>query len=164
MSREKDAPRARGPEHTLYEVIRHVRPLHRYLAKAVEDRLEGTGITLGMRAVLERLCEHGPETVPQVARALGLGRQFIQRLVNAGLEEGLVRSQPNPAHRRSPLLEPTAAGREAFERIKEREEQVLREVASELPRGDIDACLRVVAHLTERFRGIAGPEADAESE
>lgn len=147
---------ARGAEHALYDVIRHVRPLHRYLARAVEDRLAGTGVTVPMRALLERLLEAGPETVPQAGRALLLPRQFVQRTADAAEAEALLASRPNPAHRRSPLLELTPRGRLAIERIKAREEAVLREVARELTRKDIDAALRVVGHLTARLRTLTG--------
>ena len=154
--------RAQAADEVLYAVIRHVRPLHRHLARAVEDRLEGTGVTVGMRAVLERLHDDGAQTVPQIARALLLPRQVVQRLVNAALELELVRAAPNPAHRRSSLIEPTPAGRVAFERIHAREAALLRDVAARMTRADIDACLRVIARLTEEFRRIAGDRAPSE--
>jgi DNA-binding MarR family transcriptional regulator len=144
-----------GIEHTLYEFIRRVRPLHRYVAKTVEDHLEGTGVTVGMRAVLERLHEGGPQSVPQISRSLLLNRQFIQRLVNASLEAELVKGVPNPAHRRSALLELTPKGQATFKRIKDQEEKLLRELAAELHSKDIEAALRVMSHVTERFREIA---------
>jgi DNA-binding MarR family transcriptional regulator len=156
MSRERGARGERAPEQTLYDVIRHVRPLHRTLAKLVEDRLAGTGVTVAMRAVVERLHEHGPETVPQVARGLLLGRQFVQRVVNQLLEAGLAEALPNPAHRRSPLLRLTPEGVAGLGRIKAREEEFLREVVADLSPRDVEACLRVVAHLAACARAVAG--------
>ncbi|HVI92714.1 MAG TPA: MarR family winged helix-turn-helix transcriptional regulator [Anaeromyxobacter sp.] len=150
-----DGPR-RPAEDVLYAVIRHVRPLHRHLARAVEDQLEGTGITVGMRAVLERLHDDGAQAVPRIARALMLPRQVVQRLVNAALEIELVRAAPNPAHRRSALIELTPAGRRAIDRILAREAAVLRDVAARMARADVDACLRVIAQLTEEFGRISG--------
>jgi DNA-binding MarR family transcriptional regulator len=162
----KRAARPRPADAVLYEVIRYVRPLHRHLARAVEDQLEheGAGITVGMRAVLERLHDDGAQTVPQIARTLMLPRQVVQRLVNAALELELVRTAPNPAHRRSSLIEPTPAGLAAFGRIHDREAELLRVVAARMRREDVDACLRVIAQLTDEFRRIArhdrGPRGD----
>jgi DNA-binding MarR family transcriptional regulator len=153
---------AAPPEETLYDVIRHVRPLFRHLAKAVEDRLEGTGMTVGMRAVLERLGDAGPQTVPQAARALLIPRQFAQRLVNAALALDLVRLKANPAHRRSSLVALTPAGEKAIAGIKARERAVLRDVASRMSPRDIVACLRVMAQLTDEFRRIAHVGAEEE--
>lgn len=155
MGVKRESRASERTEDVLYDIIRHVRPLHRYLAQAVEDRLEGTGITVGMRAVLERLHDDGPQTVPQVSRSLALGRQFIQRLVNTSLELELIKSVANPAHLRSSLLELTPKGRAAFLRIRQKEQSVLHEVARTLQRDDVEAALRVVAHLTREFRRMA---------
>ena len=142
------------PKETLYEVIRHVRPLHRVLANAVQDRLVGTGVTVGMRAVMERLYEGGPQTVPQIGRTLFLKRQVVQRTVNALLELGLVWRKDNPAHRSSPLIELTSKGRDEFGRIRERESAVLEVVAEEFTSEDLEACLRVLARLAGQFQEI----------
>jgi DNA-binding MarR family transcriptional regulator len=139
-------------EEGLYAVIRHVRPLHGYLATAVAQALEGRVVTMPMRAVLEVLDDGGPQTVPTVARSLTLTRQFVQRLVDACAAQGLVEDRPNPAHRRSPLVALTDAGRTEIREIKAGEAVTLREVAAALDPDDVDACLRVVSHLTDSFR------------
>ena len=61
------------------------------------NRLESTVLT----AVLEALT---PPTVPQIGRSLGHPRQVIQRAVNELLSRGLLKKQPNPDHKRVPLL------------------------------------------------------------
>jgi DNA-binding MarR family transcriptional regulator len=48
-----------------------------------------------------------PPTVPQIGRNLGYARQLVQRVVNELVEEGLIRTVPNPHHKRAVLLEPT---------------------------------------------------------
>lgn len=155
----KARARASDPtEDVLYDVIRHVRPLFRALAKSVEDQLEGTGITVAMRAVLERVLDDGPRTVPQIGRSLSIKRQFVQRVVNAALELGLLETAPNPAHARSSLVALTPAGEATIRGIRDREQAVLRGVAEGLTRADAEACLRVIAHLTSEFDRIAQPQ------
>ena len=140
-------------EALLYEGIRLVRPLHRHVYKAVENALaeEGGGIGVATRAVLERLDEAGPETVPQTARALGFRRQFIQRLVDELLARGLAERVPNPAHRRSPLLRLTASGAGTMARVRAREAAALREVAAPLSDAEVATFRAVMLYLTETF-------------
>lgn len=51
-----------------------------------------------------------PPTVPQIGRSLGHPRQVIQRAANELLAAGLIRTAPNPNHKRAPLLLSTEAG------------------------------------------------------
>lgn len=139
-------------EARLYEVIRHIRPLHMYLGRAVADELEGRDVTMPVRAVLERLDDAGPQPVPAIGRSLWLTRQFVQRLVDEAAGYGLVEAVPNPAHKRSPLFRLTERGRGELHDIKANEAANLQRVAAGLDPQDVEACLRVLAHLTEQFR------------
>ena len=61
-------------------------------------------------------------TVPQIARRMGMARQSVQRIADLLAEARLVRFEPNPDHRRSPLLRTTEEG----SRLRERLERQLR--------------------------------------
>lgn len=61
-------------------------------------------------------------TVPQIARRMGMARQSVQRIADMLAEARLVRFEPNPDHRRSPLLRTTEEG----SRLRERLERQLR--------------------------------------
>lgn len=50
------------------------------------------GLSVGMRAVLNLLREHGPMTVPQMGCAQALSRQFGQRTVNDAFGPALDRA------------------------------------------------------------------------
>jgi DNA-binding MarR family transcriptional regulator len=152
----------RPHELALYDAIRLVRPLHRHVYKSVELGLASEGITVAMRALLERLGESGPQTVPQAARALGFRRQFIQRLADDLLARGLVVYAANPAHRRSRLVALSAAGDALMRRVREREAVQLRELAAPLSAGDIAVFHRVMTYLTDTFARQApiDPEID----
>ncbi len=69
-----------------------------------------------------------PLTSPQIGVAMGVSRQGAQKRLNALDEAKLVAARPNPAHRRSPLYELTALGRQQFETL----DQVWRGQAAEL--------------------------------
>ena len=102
----------------LYEVIRLIRPVHRRLARAVEAKLEKTGVSVGMRAVMEVLESEGALSVPDIGRALFLARQQIQLMVNRLEEQGYVSRRYNPAHKRSSLFELTELGLGKFGEIR----------------------------------------------
>src|SRR5579859_6069265 len=95
----------------LYQVFTFIRPLHQLSAKLVADAISEYGLSVPLRAVLERLWADGPQTVPQVARSLLVPRQVAQRLADEAAARGLLRWAPNPAHRRSKLAALTEAGR-----------------------------------------------------
>jgi DNA-binding MarR family transcriptional regulator len=58
-----------------------------------------------------------PQTVPQIARVLGVTRQNVQRIADLLVAEGAAEYRDNPDHRASPHLILTKSGRTALERI-----------------------------------------------
>ena len=139
----------------IYAIIRLVRPFYRHLVKAVEDGLAGSSVTIPMRAVLERLHDDGPQTVPQIARAVIGPRQFFQRVVDDLIRQGLAERAPNRAHKRSWLIRLTPAGCAQIEAIKAREGEVMARIGQALDPADVALCHRVLAHLTESFGALA---------
>lgn len=135
-------------EVVLYEGIRLVRPLHRHVYRLVEQTLASEGITVAMRAVLERLHERGAAPVPAVARDLALPRQVVQRLVDTLAEQELVERVPNPAHRRSALQRLTPTGAALITRVRAREAEMLRDLAAPLSAAAIRTFRDVMAYLT----------------
>src|SRR5260370_41403485 len=97
---------------------------HRLRAVAAEVHGQGE-LSAGRRGILRLLDRLGPRTVPQLAREQAVSRQHIQMLVNGLLEDGLVATEPNPAHRRSPLLRLTPEGRRQLRVMLKRESDLL---------------------------------------
>ncbi len=135
----------------LYEIVRLIRPVHRRLARAVEAKLEGTGITVGMRAVMEVLEEAGPLSVPDIGRALFLARQQIQLLVNALEAAGHVERRANPAHKRSPLFALTEEGQSGFGEIRARENDEMDAVCGLFSDKDLQSTQRVLCAILDHF-------------
>ncbi|UNO42294.1 helix-turn-helix domain-containing protein [Streptomyces sp. MST-110588] len=144
-----------SPEHLAYEVIRRLWPLHRTVVRAVERELTGTGMTAGEHALLDALRTGGPRTVPQLARALELDRQPVQRWVNHATDLGLVESAPNPAHRRSALIRLTAHGSDVMGAVQGFEATELRHALADLTVEDITTTLRVLDRIGDEFRRLA---------
>ena len=74
------------------------------------------------RGILHDLAQHGPQTVPQLARARNVSRQHIQTQVNRLATDGQLEFVDNPAHQRSSLVRISSAGKEWLAAIERREE------------------------------------------
>jgi len=72
-------------------------------------------------SVLEVLLEHGPRTVPDIARRRVVTRQHVQVLVNGLLDLRLVTLAENPAHKRSSLVSLSPSGERTIRRMLKRE-------------------------------------------
>ena len=83
------------------------------LSDAVDDLLADLGLSTARLQVLDDLAANGPRTVSQVARALGLSRQAVQRVADDLVGRGLAAYGRNPDHARAQLLDMTAEGRAA---------------------------------------------------
>ncbi|MEP0232750.1 MarR family winged helix-turn-helix transcriptional regulator [Roseibium sp.] len=135
----------------LYELIRLIRPVHRRLARAVEAKLVGTGLSVGMRAVMEFLGKAGATSVPDIGRALFLARQQIQLLVNDLEKLELIKRHPNPAHKRSPLFALTDSGRAQFGEIRASEDADIALVGQRFSSEEIAAAQKVVCAMLDHF-------------
>ncbi|MGX5655644.1 MarR family transcriptional regulator [Geodermatophilus nigrescens] len=147
----------------VYEVLRRARPLVLDSARVVEARVRDRGWTVGSRAVVEVLAESGPATVPQVARALSLARQNVQRHVDDLLRLGHARRSANPGHRRSVLVELTGDGRRAFEDLRAGELADLGRLAPGCSAADLATAAAVLAALGRDVRARAA-SAEGETE
>ncbi|MER7705038.1 MarR family winged helix-turn-helix transcriptional regulator [Kitasatospora sp. NPDC097605] len=145
-----------GPavEGLLHDVIRRLWPVHRVIVRAVERGLAGTGMTAGQHAVLDALRRGGPRTVPQLARALDLDRQPVQRLVNDAKALGLAETVTNPEHRRSSLVRLTAQGEDVLARLQGAEHEALRRHLGDLDPAEVATALRVLDRLGEVFHEL----------
>lgn len=74
------------------------------------------GLTAARWQVLGAILD-APLSVSDIARAMGLSRQAVQRIADRLVHDGLASYHENPTHRRAKLLSPTEAGRDAVQRI-----------------------------------------------
>jgi DNA-binding MarR family transcriptional regulator len=111
--------------HALDDLFRENAALFHRVRAVTEDMHREQGLPAALRDVLLSLAEHGPRTVPQMARARPVSRQHVQILVNRLIEAGLVQTSPNPAHRRSHLIRLTSHGAETLNALRRREAEAL---------------------------------------
>jgi DNA-binding MarR family transcriptional regulator len=140
---------------SFYALALALRRLFHKLGHGIGALHQDTGVSAGMRAVLESVIDVGAQTVPHMARVRPVTRQHIQGLVNALIEGGYVEYIDNPAHKRSKLVGPTARGRDAFRKMRVVENQAFEKLRVDLSAEDFAAATTVLKTLIDAFDGAA---------
>lgn len=140
----------------LYRLIWMSRPLMQAAEAAVEQGLDGSGLTVRTRAVLEILLAHDAATVPDIAQKLEIKRQYVQVMVNETLAENLTCKRDNPRHKRSTIIALTDKGRALIEGVVQREKTLVASLAAELDARDIKTALGIVETLIDKLKTKAG--------
>jgi DNA-binding MarR family transcriptional regulator len=91
-------------------------------------------------------------SVAQIARALGLARQGVQRLADLIEGEGLARYEDNPAHRRAKLLVLTPKGREVLAAIRARQAIWANALGARLEEGEMYATSKLLSRMLEAVK------------
>lgn len=143
------------PVSLLYQGVQLVRPLLRNITKRVEADLDGTGVSVGQRAVLEALLLLGRATAPQLTQALELKRQFVARELQELHGRGLVVQEPNPKHRTSAFYSLTPESRGLIEAIRAREQREFARFAARYSAEEIAAFHRIMMALNEGMKASA---------
>ena len=105
----------------------------------------------GRRSLLRSLKVDGPATVPQLARARPVSRQFIQKLANEMTADGLVEFINNPEHKHSKLVRITAKGERLLMEMMEQDIKLGAWLVQDLNESDIRTATRVVRTLREKL-------------
>ncbi len=92
-----------------------------------------------------------PQPVSWLARDMGANRQNVQRIVNDLEKEGLVAFEPNPHHRRAPLVVLTAKGQRAFEAAMRLQVPWINRISEGLQVKDIKTTHKVIQAVRKRL-------------
>jgi DNA-binding MarR family transcriptional regulator len=117
---------------------------------------EGTGLTSARWQVLGALAIAGePRTVAQIARAMGLTRQAVQRLVDELEAEGIVRRLDHPESRRARPVQLTARGESLYSEMMRRQQPWAARTAAGISPTDLRTTLDVLRALRTRLEAQA---------
>ena len=105
--------------------------LNGQLLAVAEELARPVGLTAAWWQVLGGALRE-PQSVSDIARAMGLTRQAVQRIADLLVEKGMATYAPNPAHRRAKLLQATDAGRQAVRAINPAHATAARRLADEV--------------------------------
>lgn len=99
-----------------------------------------------------------PESVAWHARAMGVHRQGVQRIVNELEKEGIVAFQPNPHHKRAHLVELTAKGQDLFGAAMALQVPWVNDLSKGLSSDDIATTQEVIGLLKKRLEEASGAQ------
>ncbi|WP_421701547.1 MarR family winged helix-turn-helix transcriptional regulator [Aliiroseovarius sp.] len=135
----------------LYAVTWMSRPLMQAAEVLVERELQGSGLTVRMRAVLEILAREDGLPVPELARQLHIQRQYVQVMVNEALAAGLVEKRDNPRHKRSVLIALTPAGETQIRAVMTREQTIMARLAEGFEADELAVVRRVMGRVLTKL-------------
>ncbi len=126
------------------------------LVSAGNELVEHLGLTSAWWQVLAALrYSPTPLTVASIARAMGLTRQAVQRIVDLLAARRLVGFQPNPQHLRAKLVVLTAAGRsvvaDAEDAVAPIDRSIVERIGPDRIRETIATLEAMVAIISERL-------------
>src|SRR5690606_9448327 len=117
-----------------------------------EKTASGVGLTSARWSVLGALRRaQQPQTVPEIARALGQARQGVQRIVNAMVSDGLWAYQDNPGHATSKKVALTVSGLKLHESLRARQEKWSARIAQDMALEDLKTLSRLLTQLTDKL-------------
>jgi DNA-binding MarR family transcriptional regulator len=140
------------------DLIVEVFHLNGTLLKSGDQLVKGLGLTSARWQVLGALAMATmPQTVPQVARQMGLSRQAVQRIANDLARKNWVKFSDLPEDRRTRLLSLTPPGRTIYDQATTRQIQWINEICTGLQAEEIATAKALLNNLGRRCRQLSGP-------
>jgi DNA-binding MarR family transcriptional regulator len=145
MVTQADIPLTERAAHLRTAIVRTARQLRQ------EAAAETTGLTPTSVAALATIERHGPMTPSEIAAIERVKRPTITRTLACLEREGLIDRTPDPADRRSALVEINGAGRERLRRLRGRKNAYLARRMRDLSAEEVETLERA-AEILERMR------------
>lgn len=119
------------------------------LAKIGDELAQPAGQSTARWQVLAA-AEHAPVTVAQIAKALELTRQSVQRVANVLVTEGLGTFQANPRDKRADLFILSDTGHAALREIQTRQRAWANALGAEIGEAELAQTLALLERMMER--------------
>lgn len=152
-----DAAMSQAVQSEPYQIIWLVRRLFRALSQKGSENLEGLGISVADRAVMEFLYPDSKLSVPEIAESYKVSRQHVQTTVNSLLETGLIETRDNPRHKRSPLIMLNSKGRALFAKVLKKDEAVIKLLFSGITKSQVEITQQTLQSLLDELNRGSTP-------
>ena len=115
--------------------------------RAVNDEMNGCGLSMARTKVLRRLHEQGPTRQNVLAADLGLSPHTITDIVDGLERAGMAERRPDPTDRRAKLVAITDAGEAGLDVATATRERLLKQIFGALSEADRETFLRLLDSL-----------------
>jgi DNA-binding MarR family transcriptional regulator len=121
--------------------------VHHRMFRAVNDEMNGCGLSMARTKVLRRLHEQGPTRQNVLAAEFGLSPHSITDIVDGLERHGLAERRPDPTDRRAKLVAITEAGEAGLSVASATRERLLKQIFGALSGADRATFLRLLDSL-----------------
>jgi len=140
----------KGPVFT--EVVLEIFKLGGLLVNEGDQMADEFGITSARWKVMGAISLAGqPQTVPQIARTMGLTRQAVQRLVDTMYNDGFLEFQTNPDHKRAKLIKLSTRGEKSYAQLDRKQTHWAKKCSANLSKKELDTTLTVLRKVSEQL-------------
>ena len=101
-------------------------------------------------------------SVPEIAKRYQVSRQHVQVTVNILLERNLVVAQETPRHKRSQLILLNQKGRELFQDIRRKDEEIVERLFTDITPGDNHVTKKTLESLLNTLNKETGERDESE--
>ncbi|MDY6950865.1 MAG: MarR family transcriptional regulator [Thermodesulfobacteriota bacterium] len=138
----------------LHDLFREVFALHGTLTAVMDEVHEQAGLSSPQIRVMRFLSQSGSATVPDVAFALGVSRQFIQKVCNDLHALGFMDFSDNPRHKRSKLVGLSPLGLKAFLKAQQKEESIIKHALPGISSKKVQEARILLATIRKKVSGL----------
>src|ERR1700689_5530794 len=138
--------------------------VHHRMFRAVNDEMNGCGLSMARTKVLMRLQDQGPTRQSVLAAEMGLAAHSITDIVDGMERQGLAQRRRDPAPRRARLVAITDAGQCCLDVATGIRERLLTQTFGALSEDDRATLLRLLDSLDRAAQQVPAPPAPAPAE
>jgi DNA-binding MarR family transcriptional regulator len=128
--------------------------VHQRMFRAVNDEMNGCGLSLARTKVLMRLHDQGPTRQSVLAADMGLAPHSITDIVDGLERQGLAERRPDATDRRAKLVAITAAGEACLGVANATRQRLLTQIFGSLGEADRATLIRLLGSLDEAARQV----------
>ena len=128
--------------------------VHHRMFRAVNDEMNGCGLSLARTKVLMRLHDQGPTRQSVLAADMGLAPHSITDVVDGLERQGLAQRRPDSTDRRAKLVAITQAGQACLDVATGIRERLLTQIFGALSEADRATLLRLLDSLDEAAQQV----------
>jgi len=140
----------RGQEFS--ELLLEIFRVNGLLLSAGDALARPAGLTSARWQVLG-VVDHGPVTIAEVARTMGLTRQTVRQTAVSLASAGMLDYEDNPRDRRARLLVLTPRGRTALRSVERRQAAWANQVAARTSLSDLRSAIGILRDLGDLLEG-----------
>jgi DNA-binding MarR family transcriptional regulator len=135
-------------------IVLEVFRLNGSLLEAGDRLTRPVGLTSARWQILG-VVDHGPASVAEIARAMGLARQSVQETANGLARDGYVELVDNPADRRAKRVTMRPKGRAALAKIERRHAVWANRLGDRLDGPELRRAAELIGRVREELDGNA---------